>query len=577
MKNNKKIILISSLLTVVLLITGSIFYIVANLNRMPVAPTAPESKPAAASCSSLQPVSKKVVFKKSGIVQVFTKHLRGKLSIKPPTGASIEVNNISGMTMVKEFNVANMNDVYTITAYVNTDEAIGWVENKKPTVCGPTSSGCGDDFDIGELITLAEETSELDSVNIQVSGTNGKKATIQCWGDMKSGDDTTDYDYNDFAIVLGYKKTTPTVTVSPTATQAPTVSPTVSPTTAPIGTGAECSMCKTTSDCASGLSCDLIDGRCKNSTTICWTGSNACAITGTVVCVPKPNVVTCSPDCSTDCGQVEKTITSCVDSCGIKTSKICAATTACADDLSITKKIFKNELGNGSKNYDYVEEVDKASINQTIVYRIDLKNEGDVPFNNITITDLLKDNNMDKVSFVDSNSSCSYSSSTRKFTCLGITLAPKASASFGFRVKIGDKVKNGEVLKNIAVANERSADKSLTISTLVKCNQTCTESSQCLDNLTCDTTTNTCRNNLCKTETDCTCPITTTPTPTLVAQITTTPTITATTTPTVTVTISTTPSVTATALPSTGIMDIPGFAMFGGGLLMAVIGILLAL
>lgn len=154
-------------------------------------------------CSAIKPFSSEIKFKKAGVVQIFTKGLNGKLSIKPPTGDEIVVENISGLSMVKEITVQNAKDVYTITAYVDDKEAIGWIKNKSASKCGPESSKCGDDVDISELITLAEKTSTLDADNI-VNG-DGKKATVQCWGDAKTGDDTTDYDYNDFTIAVGYK------------------------------------------------------------------------------------------------------------------------------------------------------------------------------------------------------------------------------------------------------------------------------------------------------------------------------------------------------------------------------------
>ena len=104
--------------------------------------------------------------------------------------------------------------------------------------------------------------------------------------------------------------------------------------------------------------------------------------------------------------------------------------------------------------------------------------------------------------------------------------------------------------------------KDLPVTTVVGCNNTCTTDDECSAGLTCDKTANKCRKAACVAETDCSC-----------AVVTVAPTITKAAVPTKIATAAATPSI----LPESGILDLPGVAAFGGGLLLAVVGILLAL
>jgi len=124
------------------------------------------------------------------------------------------------------------------------------------------------------------------------------------------------------------------------------------------------------------------------------------------------------------------------------------------------------------------------------------------------------------------------------------------------------------------------------------CNKTCGNNSQCPSDTYCYD--GHCRNSDCPEEEDCSCPgATATPTPTTISSsggssTTTTTKATNTPTPTVNGTITITPTsvtqlaageegtVTPAQLAEAGI-SLPGIAVFGGGLLMAILGILLAL
>jgi len=103
------------------------------------------------------------------------------------------------------------------------------------------------------------------------------------------------------------------------------------------------------------------------------------------------------------------------------------------------------------------------------------------------------------------------------------------------------------------------------------CNQSCTVNSDCVEGLICSG--GSCRNPSCTPETDCVCP-TSTPTGTSTPTATATPTGTSTKTPTATETPTTT--VSQAQLPEAGI-SLPTLAAFGGGLIMVLLGVLLAL
>ena len=96
----------------------------------------------------------------------------------------------------------------------------------------------------------------------------------------------------------------------------------------------ECVTCGT-SGCVSGLTCDPVDGLCKKtdstSPTVCWSGSTACTVSAISLCVAS-GVKTCNPDCSILCGTAATTISTCTDSCGVATTKSCPAIAACGVD-----------------------------------------------------------------------------------------------------------------------------------------------------------------------------------------------------------------------------------------------------
>ena len=175
---------------------------------------------------------------------------------------------------------------------------------------------------------------------------------------------------------------------------------------------------------------------------------------------------------------------------------------------------------------------------------------------------------------MDTVAGCRYSATDLELTC-NTSIEPGETKKFSFRVKVSDGVTNGVVISNTGNVTypDGSLDvtKNLAVSTVVGCNHTCTTNEECSTGLTCDTTTSKCRTATCLTEDDCNCPSVIIPTTTKAPGVTTTA-------PTKVVeTGEVIAKATPTILPETGIFDLPGIAAFGGGLFLAIIGILLAL
>jgi len=308
------------------------------------------------------------------------------------------------------------------------------------------------------------------------------------------------------------------------------------------------------------------------NTNVAFVGSSACTLLATAsatACTPS-GVITCSPDCPTACGTAASTITTCTDSCGTATTKSCAATDACEQAvLQGIKTAYKNETANTVGRYTLTTEIETVAKSQIYVYSIVLTNDSDANATSVTIKDSLA--NVPEVTFMDAVSGCNFNATNKELTC-NTTVNKDETKTFSFRVKAGDGIVNGEVITNTAIVTYDGGDqlelvKDLPISTVVDCNHTCTTDEECSGGLVCSS--NKCRNTACVNEDDCTCNIIITTTKA--------PTVTKTTTVTATPTEKVVAEATPTILPETGIFDLPGIAAFGGGLILAVVGILLAL
>jgi flagellar basal body-associated protein FliL len=299
-----------------------------------------------------------------------------------------------------------------------------------------------------------------------------------------------------------------------------------------------------------------------------YVGSAECAVTGVATdtaCVAT-EVITCTPDCPTACGAEATTITTCTDSCGVAATKACPATAACTTTvLEGSKTAYKNATTNSAGSYTLTSEMATVSKSQIYVYTITLHNTSETITNSVVLKDSLVDM---PVTYMDTVAGCTFSTTNNELTC-NTSINPDQTKKFSFRVKASDGIANGTVITNTAKVTypDGSLDltKELVVSTVVGCNHTCTTDAECSTGLTCDATTSMCRKAACAIETDCVCTVATAPTATATVRLTASPTRVA------------TAAATPTILPETGIFDLPGIAAFGGGLLLAVVGILLAL
>lgn len=257
------------------------------------------------------------------------------------------------------------------------------------------------------------------------------------------------------------------------------------------------------------------------------------------------------------------------DSCNIPLATVETFTTdevAAGDpSLSMEKRIYKNETSNKAGSYDLKDEIDTVSKDQTIVVSLEVTNDGSGKAEGIVVKDILKEDNRELLTFIDSDSRCTYATSTRTVTCSGMSLDPDKSDKYVFRVKVSGSAVNGDTILNNALLSytgmptggETEAEVELMISTVVGCDNTCTTDEECGTGLSCDPDTSKCRKPACADESNCIC--------------------TSAAAPTRSATRTATRVAQPTVLPETGILDFPGVAAFGGGLLLAIVGILLAL
>ena len=257
-----------------------------------------------------------------------------------------------------------------------------------------------------------------------------------------------------------------------------------------------------------------------------------------------------------------------------------AAATECANSVTVknpnitaVKKAYRDNTNNTANNYQLTEEINSVAKNQTFVYSIDVQNTGNAVATGVVITDPLTGQNQDKLTFIDKVDACTWSAADKLVSC-NLTIQPRSSARIAFRTKVSDTVANGDVIKNIGHVVLGSQDitvtKDLNVSTLVGCSNTCSSDSECSNGYVCDTGSSMCRNKNCVIETSCVCPAVVTEAPTTAAPRV----ITARPTRVVTERVAT---AAPEALPETGALSLPGVGVFGGGLLLTVIGILFAL
>lgn len=271
-------------------------------------------------------------------------------------------------------------------------------------------------------------------------------------------------------------------------------------------------------------------------------------------------------------------------------------TKTCYPNLSVETNVFADDTKNTAGTYFINKKISKVSRDQTFVYTMEVKNSGQGSAKNLTISDTLSGQNQNLISFVDSESKCNYDSVTKKITCEVYKIPANGEENIKFRVKLSSTANNGKIIRNTIKVSHNGNTKSNSVDTLVSspvsCNESCNNDSECKAGLACDVFSDKCRKPSCLKSSSCDCTI---PTASITAIATTTNTkitISATKSPVDfpdSSTISTSPSeitkkvelidseANIEELPSTGIFDIPETTIFGGGILLAILGLFFAL
>jgi hypothetical protein len=279
-------------------------------------------------------------------------------------------------------------------------------------------------------------------------------------------------------------------------------------------------------------------------------------------------------------------------------------TKTCFADLTVKAKTFADDSRNKEGIYYVDKEISKISKGALMVYTVEIKNKGEGGAKNVVISDSLIGQNQNLLTYVDGESKCKFNSVSKKVTCDVGNIPHNGIEELKFRVRVGQTALNGKIIRNTAKVSYGSRVKEDSVETLVSsivtCNEVCTNDTECVAGLACDVLSGKCRKPTCISSTTCGCTI---------ANATVTTTITATRTPTITPSSTVAmlpdadeedvPTITATRnptrtetmideidageedggsyLPASGIFDLPQGTIIGGGILLAIIGLFLAL
>ncbi len=284
--------------------------------------------------------------------------------------------------------------------------------------------------------------------------------------------------------------------------------------------------------------------------------------------------------------------------CG--TTREVNGTKTCYPDMSIKIRTYQDDQRNKEGVYFTDKEITKVSRGQIIVYAIEVKNRGEGAAKKVVISDALVGQNQELLTFVDSESKCKFNFTTKKLTCEIDKIPHNSAENIKFRVRVSQTALNGKVIRNSAKASYSGGSKEASINTVVSsivtCNETCTNDTECSAGLACDVISNKCRKPTCISSSTCSCATAnTTVAPTATPTTTSTPTIstlpdTAEDDITLTLTATKTPtkdiamvddieagSEEEDSLPESGIFDLSQGTILGGGIILAIIGLFLAL
>ncbi len=120
------------------------------------------------------------------------------------------------------------------------------------------------------------------------------------------------------------------------------------------------------------------------------------------------------------------------------------------------KTAYRDEFSNTAGNYNLIQQQSAFKPGDIIVFNINLTNNGSTTVN-IGATDVLTGNNLDNVTFLDSN--CvggSYDPTSKTLTCPAVSVGAGQSVARTFRVKVNANVADGTVITNGVTATSTS-------------------------------------------------------------------------------------------------------------------------
>ena len=294
----------------------------------------------------------------------------------------------------------------------------------------------------------------------------------------------------------------------------------------------------------------------------------------------------------------DRTVTQ-TSNCG--TTREVSGTKTCYPDMSIRIRAYQDDSRNKEGVYYTDKEITKVARGQIIVYGVEVRNTGQGGAKSVVISDTLTEQNQDLLTFVDSESKCKFNFTTKRLTCEIDKIPYNSAENIKFRVRVSQTATNGKIIRNSARVSYTGGSKegsiNTVVSSIVACNETCSNDSECAAGLACDVMSNKCRKPGCLSNTSCNCNIGSTTTPTKTPTTSTTPRLTTTISipdtdeepsPTMMITTTKTPTTTIVAeidagddeetyLPESGIFDAPQGFILGGGVILAIIGLFLAL
>jgi uncharacterized repeat protein (TIGR01451 family) len=165
--------------------------------------------------------------------------------------------------------------------------------------------------------------------------------------------------------------------------------------------------------------------------------------------------------------------------------------------ISCSKTAFRDEFSNSAGNYQLLQQQSNFNPGDTVVFRINLTNNGATTAQ-ISLKDPLTGNNLNNFTFVDSDcGSNAYDAATRTITCPALSTNASQTTSRTFRVKLASSIAAGTSLVNTANISAGSEVASCSVSVTINgaspspspsptptpnaysCNGSCTTDEQC--------------------------------------------------------------------------------------------------